>query len=241
MTTRHYQAQALPLNETILLDEATSHHVATVLRKKVGEAIVLFNGDGQEVSGVISDIRKKAVSVLTKERRAPQVESPCQIHLIQAIGKGERMDWVLQKATELGVASITPVISDYVNVRLDNERSEKKLQHWEKILISAAEQSERVRIPALHSVLNFSQWMTESRVGLKLLFHPDTEKTIHELPAAVSEVYLLIGPEGGWSDSEVLFAKQHGTVLSKSGPRILRMETAACAAITLCQSRWGDF
>jgi 16S rRNA (uracil1498-N3)-methyltransferase len=240
VSTRHYQAIPLPIGQDVVLDEIASHHLGNVLRAKAGDEVILFNGDGAEVMGHITAIRKKQVVVQLIKQCAPVVESPLALHLAIAIGKGERMDWIMQKATELGATHITPLMTDYVNVRLDAERSDKKREHWERICISAAEQSGRVRVPTLHPILSLPDWLSHPREGLTLMLHPGVTQTFHDLPDQESQIHLLIGPEGGFSDPEVKLARDHHVTQVSFGPRILRMETAAMAAITASQLRWGD-
>ena len=241
MSTRLYQAMPLPIGQEVTLDEIASHHLGNVLRAKVGDGVIVFNGDSVEVVGHITALRKKQVMVHLDEQRTPSVESPLALHLVTAIGKGERMDWIMQKATELGVTSITPLMTDFVNVRLDAERTGKKHEHWEKICISAAEQSGRVRLPTLHPVVTLQDWLSHPKDGLPLMLHPGATQTFHHLPDRLTQVHLLIGPEGGFSAPEVELATDHKVTQVSVGPRILRMETAAVAVITASQLRWGDF
>lgn len=240
MTIRIYQSCALSTDQEVELDKAASHHLTRVLRAHVGDAVTLFNGSGVECHGVISAVHKQRTTVQCQHCDLPAVESPCQIHLYQAIGKGERMDVVMQKATELGVSSITPLISDYVNVRLNADRLEKKIEHWQKVIISACEQSGRVRLPVLHPTIRFDEWLAQPRDEPAMLFEPSATQTLHQLPQQVDTLHIAIGPEGGFSPAEVDAANQAKITTLKLGPRILRMETAAITAISLCQYHYGD-
>lgn len=240
MTTRHFQSQTLTVGETITLDAATSHHLGTVLRARLGDSCVLFNGDGREVAGIIAGLQKNKVQVELLSDAHPSVESRLSVHLACGIGKGERMDWVVQKATELGVTEVTPLLTDYVNVRVDDARSEKKRQHWEAVAISACEQSGRVQIPTIHAPVKLSDWLVSSSSEFRVMFHPTASKQISDLPTELQKVSLIIGPEGGLSDAEVADAEKSGVMTVQCGPRILRMETAVVVVMTIGQIRWGD-
>lgn len=172
--------------------------------------------------------------------RSVSRESPLPVTLLQAVGKGERMDWALQKATELGVTRIVPILSERCNLQLDDSRWDKKLAHWQGVVIAACEQCGRNRLPELAAPLDFDAALAGERAALRLLFDPEAGQGFAELPPPAS-VALLIGPEGGFSAAERGRAGDAGYTALRIGPRVLRMETAATAAIAVVQSRWGDW
>lgn len=237
--SRMYYEGDLHKNATITLPRETSHYILNVLRLKVGASLVVFNGLGGEWLATLTEVQKKLVHLTLQEQMTHNPESALTIHLGQSLSKGEKMDWIIQKAVELGVTEITPLITKYGNVRLDEERSSKRLVHWQRIMISACEQSGRTILPTLHPITDFSSWIAVKRSGLKLLFHPQEHLTLSQFQSE-SCVTLVIGPEGGLSEDEVLFANRHDFVGVSLGPRILRTETAAIAALALIQNHWGD-
>ena len=240
--TRIFQSVTLTPETTLRLDEKSSHHVARVLRAATGDLLTLFNGEGGEYSAVIKQIEKKHVTVQINQFIPRDTESSLNIHLAQGIARGEKMDFIVQKAVELGVKKITPLISERCNVRLDNEREEKRIQHWRSIAISACEQSGRNRIPEIQSPVTLSDWLLEAKADLCFVLSPHVQE---KLPSSHlskdASVLLLIGPEGGLSDAEVTAAMQKHFLPLNLGPRVLRTETATIAAITVLQYQFGDF
>jgi len=226
-------------NALISLDEKASHYLTNVLRLKSNAPLVVFNGDGNQYSATIEAIEKKAVTLRTKDCEAVNNESPLSIHLAIALSKGDRMDWIIQKATELGVTAITPLTSERSEVKLKGERLEKKLQHWQQIAISACEQCGRNRVPAIHALSIADDWVKTVKAERKLVLHHRTEQTI-DATRHIASAALLIGPEGGLSEREINAAEQQGFAALRLGPRVLRTETAPLAAITLLQHSWGD-
>ncbi|HWV15348.1 MAG TPA: 16S rRNA (uracil(1498)-N(3))-methyltransferase [Cellvibrio sp.] len=236
---RIFTAQPLAANSSIDLEEAPSHHLAKVLRMQAGRELILFNGRGGEYSASITAISKKAVSVQLRDFIAEDRQSPLQLELAIGVSRGERMDWVLQKATELGATKITPLLTERTEVKLNNERSDKKLEHWQQIIVSACEQCQRNLLPELSKPVAIDEWLAQCNAELKFVLH---HRDNQGLPASqnISSVALLIGPEGGLSEREIEQAlQQHFSPLTL-GPRILRTETAPLAAISLVQYLWGD-
>jgi 16S rRNA (uracil1498-N3)-methyltransferase len=185
------------------------------------------------------EVGKKRVVVQIDESFAGQVESPLHIHLGQGLSRGERMDWAIQKATELGVTEITPIFSDRCEVRLKDERADKRLMHWRQVAISACEQCGRSRVPVIHPPLLLADWLKQTEAELKLVLHPVAEPLVsHAKPATLA---FLIGPEGGLSDAEVEQAQSAGFHAARLGPRVLRTETAPVVALAVAQQLWGDF
>jgi 16S rRNA (uracil1498-N3)-methyltransferase len=236
---RIYTQQTLSANSALALDESASHHLARVLRFQVGQTLTLFNGDGREYAATISAIDKRNVTVSINEAVAADRESPLAIHLGIAISKGDRMDLVIQKAVELGVTSITPLISERVEVRLQGERAEKKLQHWQGIVIAACEQCQRNRIPPLNPITPLHDWIAHVNAERKFVLHHRSETSLGEM-AKPQSVALLIGPEGGLSDLEIASAEKNNFSALRLGPRVLRTETAPLAALAILQFAFGD-
>ena len=221
------------------LPEAQAHYIGRVLRMAEGDALQVFDGSGMEFRGTLLEVGKKRVTVRLDERFAGQVESPLQIHLGQGLSRGERMDWAIQKATELGVSEITPIFSERCEVRLKDERADKRLMHWRQVAISACEQCGRSRVPVIHPPLLLADWIKQTQAELKLVLHPVAEPLVsHAKPASLA---FLIGPEGGLSDAEVEQARGAGFLPARLGPRVLRTETAPVVALAVAQQLWGDF
>ncbi|MGK9066831.1 16S rRNA (uracil(1498)-N(3))-methyltransferase [Stutzerimonas chloritidismutans] len=222
----------------LVLPEASAHYIGRVLRLGVGAAVQLFDGSGMEFRGELVEVSKKQVSVALHDRFDGQPESPLQVHLGQGLSRGERMDWAIQKATELGAAQITPIVSERCEVRLKDERADKRLAHWRQIAISACEQCGRSVIPVINSPQPLTEWLTVE-ADLKLVLHPIAEPlSRHPAPASLA---FLIGPEGGLNDQEISEAIRAGFHPARLGPRVLRTETAPVAALSVAQHLWGDF
>jgi len=236
----------LHLGRVIDLPVATARYLVQVLRLRVGDRCVLFNGDGYDYDAVITAISKQQVQVRVENQQAVNNESPLAITLLQGIARGEKMDLILQKATELGVNAIIPVSSQRSEVRLDADRAEKRVTHWQAVVTSACAQCGRARIPHVAAPQSVGQALSTlvSPLTLRLFLDPSIEaKKITELtlPSINKEIVLAIGPEGGWSarDREQLTVAGFQPV--RLGPRILRTETAGLAAIAVLQTHWGDF
>lgn len=215
-------------------------HLLTVLRLKDGHPIILFNGDGNEYSASLRVESKRHATAYVETQISINVESPLPIHLGQGISKGERMDFVLQKSVELGVTEITPLITERCPIKLNTERWEKKHQHWQKVIISACEQCGRNVLPVLHEPISLQEWQQQSTQQLRITLHPQAEKRMQDLKPEQHGFRLLIGPEGGLSDNEIYQSGENGFASALLGPRVLRTETAALAAISVLQSHFGD-
>lgn len=239
---RIYEPQSLSLHAQLDLNEDAANHVGRVLRLNVGDQIWLFNGenDNQYLATIIQST-KKSVQVEIVEHQETINESPLKIHLGQAISRGDRMDFVIQKSVELGVDAITPLFSERCGVKLSGERLDKKRQQWQKIAIAACEQSGRNQVPMIHQPISLNDWINQQDDAVKLTLHPRASYRINTLPEPkVKQIRLLIGPEGGFTDDEVNLSEQAGFIETLLGPRILRTETAALTAITALQCRFGD-
>lgn len=221
------------------LPEAQAHYLGRVLRLGAGDAVQLFDGSGAEYRGEVLEVGKKQVRVALHERLDGLAESPLRLHLGQGLSRGERMDWAIQKATELGATEITPVVSARCEVRLKDERADKRLAHWRQVAISACEQCGRSRVPVIHPPLELADWLDRVDADLKLVLHPlAVPLSDHPRPSSLA---LLIGPEGGLGDEEVEQARQAGFQALRLGPRVLRTETAPVVALSVAQHLWGDF
>lgn len=240
-TVRIYQPTKLFADLTVVLTPEAANHLVRVLRFSVNDRFTIFNGDGGEYIAKITEIKKQQVVVQVEGYKNHSVESPLKIHLGQAISRNEKMDFTIQKAVELGVTAITPLITERCGVKLSADRWEKKLQHWQGVITSACEQSGRNFIPKIYQPMVLSQWLAQSQAGLKLILHPVAAKKMHDLKSHPQSIDLLVGPEGGFDELEVNMAQQYEFISLQLGPRILRTETAALVAITTMQCLWGDF
>jgi 16S rRNA (uracil1498-N3)-methyltransferase len=237
---RIFTPQNFALDTLIELEEAPAHHLSKVLRMQVGRELIVFNGLGGEYVAVIENISKKNVSVKIVNFTAENRQSPLQLELAIGVSRGERMDWVLQKATELGVTKITPLITARTEVKLKGERADKKNQHWQQTIISACEQCQRNLLPELAEPTLLDDWLSTCHADLKFVLHHRDNQGLAQAKTAAS-VALLIGPEGGLSESEITQARAQAFLPLTLGPRVLRTETAPVAAISLVQYVWGDF
>lgn len=224
----------------VTLTEDATNHVANVLRAKPGQAVVLFNGDGNEYSAQLSEVTKRKVIVQVDSKISISIESPLNIHLGQGISRGDRMEWVIQKSIELGVTEITPLITERCGVKLSQERWSKKHEQWQKLAIAACEQCGRNVLPLLHAPSPFSDWVNLSTNQVRLTLHPRAEKAFRHVSMTPAGARLLIGPEGGFSEQEIYRTEQVGFQSIQLGPRVLRTETAAIAAISALQAIHGD-
>lgn len=237
---RIFTHQELISNSTLALAEPQSHYLSKVLRMQAGRELILFNGDGGEFSAKISAVHKKHVDVSVKEFFAENRQSHLQLELAIGVSRGERMDWVLQKATELGVTKITPLMTERTEVKLGGERADKKMEHWQQIIISACEQCQRNLLPELSEPKTYSEWIVQCDAELKFVLHHRDSKGLPK-DKTTQSVALLIGPEGGLDESEIAQAIEKNFSPLTLGPRVLRTETAPVAAISLVQYLWGDF
>ncbi len=235
---RIYQADFFETGKSIQMDKASSNHLIKVLRLKNGFTFTLFNGNGFEYTARLEISDRKAIAHIESSNKISN-ESDLNIHLLQGISKGDRMDFAIQKSIELGATSITPVITERTVVNLKDEREQKKLQHWQAIAISACEQSGRSILPSINPVRKLAQTFIDDKDSLKLVLDPLSNNHLSSL-SAKKNIQILIGPEGGLTEAEVILAKENGFKGIKLGPRVLRTETAALAAITAVQLIWGD-
>ena len=222
------------------LEGDLAHYIGRVLRLAPGAPIQIFNGSGQEWPGEIVEVNKRLVRVRLDSPRPGLAESPLRVHLGQAMSRGERMDWAIQKAVELGACEITPLFTDRCEVKLQGDRAEKRQAHWQQIAVSACEQSGRSVVPTIHAPLSLDSWLGDLQADLKLVLHHRTEHSLASL-ARPATLALLIGPEGGLSGDEIERAQTAGFKPACFGPRVMRTETAPVAALAVAQYLWGDF
>jgi 16S rRNA (uracil1498-N3)-methyltransferase len=247
--TRIHVDAGLAAGAVLRLPQEPAQHLVKVLRLKAGAALRVFNGQGGEWDASIESIARNAVAVRIGAHHAIERESPLQVLLLQGIARGEKMDLILQKATELGVTAVVPVTTLRSTVRLDAEAVARKHAHWQGVLIGACEQSGRNRIPVLGAATGLATAVKDVQYGLKVLLEPDADAaSLKTLLAAafhsamrIPSICLLIGPEGGLDPQEVQLARQAGFVSCQLGPRVLRTETAALAAMAAMQTLAGDF
>lgn len=240
--TRAYVDMPLAVGERIVLPDAVATHLIRVLRLAEGAACVFFNGDGRDYDARLLSAGKRGAEAAITAARDVDNESSLRIVLVQGIARGEKMDLILQKATELGVAGIVPVWAERTEVKLDVQRTQKRVAHWRSVIVAACEQSGRARIPDLAAPAS----LTEAANGLagdalKLTLDPEGERSSQTLDTpGPRTVAIAIGPEGGWSPRDRDTLRAAGFVGLRLGPRILRTETAGLAAIAALQSRFGD-
>ncbi|ATF91092.1 16S rRNA (uracil(1498)-N(3))-methyltransferase [Cedecea neteri] len=237
---RIHHPENLSVGQDVALSEDAANHVGRVLRMGAGQTIQLFDGSNQVFDAEIVQADKKSVRVKVLAGNEDDRESPLWLHLGQVMSRGEKMEFTIQKAVELGVNVITPLFSERCGVKLDAERLNKKLQQWQKIAIAACEQCGRNRVPEVRPAMELADWCAEQDAALKLNLHPRASASINTLPQPVERVRLLIGPEGGLSADEIAMTAEHQFTDILLGPRVLRTETTALTAITALQVRFGD-
>jgi 16S rRNA (uracil1498-N3)-methyltransferase len=246
--TRVYAEAALMPGSVIELPSDTASHLAKVLRARSGDSLILFNGDGREFDGTIESVRGSRVSASVGDGRPVDRESPLNITLVQCVPRGDRMDFIVQKATELGVARIAPVLSQRSIVRFDKTQAESKASHWQAVAVSACEQCGRNRLPRIHAPQQLLNYLGEAApgTGARLVFEPESGTCVRGDAAAggapegaIVDVQIAIGPEGGFAPDELDAFQVAGFTRVGLGPRILRTETAAIAALVWLQARFG--
>lgn len=237
--TRFYCPELKPEAQVFTLPADAHRHAVQVLRLKKGDSIRLFDGQGFECEAELIEVAKRESRVQLGEQVEVENESPLEITLLQGISRGERMDYALQKAVELGVTRVIPVITERCNVQLSNGREEKRLSHWKGVMVSACEQSGRRFVPELSNVMLLEDALLNCEAECKLVLEPLARKGFTSVEKQ-SVLALLIGPEGGLSDEEITQANRMDFQSVRFGPRILRTETATVAALAVVQTLWGD-
>jgi 16S rRNA (uracil1498-N3)-methyltransferase len=239
--TRVYVDAPVTAGKRLVVEGSAANHITRVLRLRNGDALTVFDGSGGEFGARIEEFRKDSVVVSVADHRPLDRESPLPLTLAQGISRGERMDWIIQKATELGASRIVPLFTRRSVVRLDEKQAERKLQHWRAIAVSACEQCGRNRIPDLAAPMDFFDVLPADSSGVtRLLLSPTGDLRIDDLQNVAKGITVLIGPEGGLEDVEQEAAIAAGFKAVRLGPRVLRTETAAIAALTIIQRYFGD-
>ncbi|MGR8929267.1 MAG: 16S rRNA (uracil(1498)-N(3))-methyltransferase [Gammaproteobacteria bacterium] len=231
---------SLNVGSHIELTDDGAHYVRSVLRLKTGDAIVLFNGAGGEYPSRFSEVSRKAVRIEIEAYDARDVESPLKVSLGLGISRGDRMDWAVQKAVELGVAQLTPLLTERCVAKLNEDKKQQRWQHWQHIVQHAAEQSGRTRLPVFGPISQLYDWIEQPQ-GLKVFLDPYASQTLADLQPSAQQITLMSGPEGGFSDREREIAVDAGFLPVRMGARILRTETAVLSALSAVQTLWGDF
>lgn len=222
------------------LPAAVAHHAERVLRLAVGDPVTLFDGQGGECAASILAFGKQPLARLGP-RLAIERESPLQITLVQALASGDKMDWVVQKAVELGVAAVQPVAAERSVLKLAGERADKRVAHWQQVAVAACEQSGRNRVPVVGEILPLARYLARPFDGTRLILAPGADGALARKARPSRPLAILIGPEGGWSPAELDLAARAGCEPLALGPRVLRTETAGLAALAAMQTVWGDF
>lgn len=239
---RVFTDQPLAAGRTVDLETGPARHLVKVLRLRPGDEVVLFNGDGLDYPGrMVATGDRGAGRLEVGDPVAPGTESPLDITLVQAVGKGEKMDWLVQKAVELGVAAILPVLTERGQVRLEVNRAAKKHDHWRKVAVAACEQSGRARVPEVKPPRPLAEVLDHlPRDAAGYVLHPGDDATVGDIDTSTAAIVLVVGPEGGWTDTELKALTAAGLVRLGFGPRVLRTETAGPAVIAALQARLGD-
>ncbi len=244
--TRLYYPDVLHCNTDVQLNNTASAHLSRVLRARAGFPVILFNGNGKQYNAEVMDTNPRKITVHIISEQVITRESPLKITLIQGISRNDRMETCLQKATELGVHQLFPVICERSNFKLDEQRLKKKLSHWQQVVIGACEQSGRNTIPPVQPLQTLTEYLNAPVDNqYRFFLHPDAEQKLKSFQTQISTppsgVSILIGPEGGLDEQEIHLLTQNHWQGIKMGPRILRTETAGPAAIALLQLLGGDF
>lgn len=240
--TRLFIEANIQPGQELHLDSAQSRYLGRVLRMRPGDPLNVFNGEDGEFSASLVHAGKSSATVVVGQAVHSATESKLKIHLVQGISRGERMDYVVQKATELGVKRITPVFTAYGVVRLDPGRADKRREHWQQIARSACEQCGRIRPPLIDSPVELNRWFGSkpADTDTDLILQPGARVPLSSIAAPLTKVCVMIGPEGGFSDEELEDARTAGFSPVGLGPRIMRTETAALASLAVAQCLWGD-
>ncbi len=228
----------------ISLPEGTARHALRVLRLRTGDPVTLFNGDGLQYPARLTVDDPRTARVLIEDTASPVRESPLRVVLLQAVARGEKMDWIIQKAVELGVARIVPLISERSEVRLDVARSEKRLEHWRAVAIAACEQCGRNVVPEIDAPLALAARvaaLADPESNARWMLHPGGTTRVRDITPPATGMLVAIGPEGGFGERDLAILRAAGFLELTLGPRILRTETAGLAALAALQAAWGDY
>ncbi|MCK0512138.1 16S rRNA (uracil(1498)-N(3))-methyltransferase [Aromatoleum buckelii] len=241
MISRFFFPCPLPDSGEIELPDALAHHALRVLRLRDGDPLVLFDGRGGELVARLQ-VRGRDAFAVRGEHHALERESPLSLVLVQALASGEKMDWIVQKAVELGVSALVPVHAERSVLKLSGDRAQKRVAHWRQVAISACEQSGRNRVPEIEPITGLREYLASSAAAAsRFVLTPVDGRRLASLARPEAALHLLVGPEGGWSDDELAMCQAAGCVPVGLGPRVLRTETAGLAAVAALQALCGDF
>ncbi len=238
--SRVYLESPLASGEVVDLPEAAFRHLVQVLRMHAGDALIVFDGCGGEYEATLESVAKRGATLRIGSFHEVSRESALDLTLVQGISKGDRMDFTIQKAVELGVTRIVPITTERCNVNLGAERQDKKFEHWRGVLRSACEQSGRTRVPELCAVQRFTDWLAQPVTGARLMLDPQGAIPLAGVQGPVGGLSLVVGPEGGLSPAELRIGAAEGCLGVRLGPRVLRTETAGVVALSVLQARFGD-
>ncbi len=240
---RFYCPPPIPRSGSFELPPDAAHHASRVLRLRVGDTVEIFDGVGNECHGLIADLSARNVTVANIAANDNKRESPLHTLLAQALSSSEKMDWVIQKSTELGVTEIQPLATDRSVARLSAERTARRLEHWQQVAISACEQCGRNVLPQIHAPLDIMDWLQQAKAvpDTKYILLPDGAASLHDQTRPRGKAALLVGAEGGFSHAESAMALHCGFIPIRLGARVMRTETAAIAGLAVLQTLWGDF
>ena len=237
---RLYVDLPLAAGETVTLPESAGHYLMRVLRLGAGDTLTVFDGRGGEYGATVARASRGGVALAVGAHRSADRESALAVELGQGICKGDRMDLVVRKATELGVRTIRPLLCERTVVKLDPARAGRRIAHWRAVAVDAVQQSGRTRTPDLSGIEDVDTWLSHPGAGTGLFLSPHATSSISDLERPEGTVRLLVGPEGGLAPREVDRARAAGFTGLRLGPRVLRTETAALVALSVLQARWGD-
>ncbi len=239
-TPRLFINMSLTTGEIISLPREKAHHISHVLRMRMGDSINLINNSSNEYQSKIIEISKKSAKIEIEGSKQVNNESPLTVNLCLAVAKGQHMDFSIQKAVELGVKNITPVISEFSNVKIHDDRLSNKLAHWQNIIISATEQCGRSYLTQIQQPVALTEWLSLEASKTRLILHPESQKSMSGIQLSDNDLTLMVGPEGGFSEAEIRHAEENACESISLGPRILRAETAVVTAVSIAQQLWGD-
>lgn len=237
---RIFQPLPLSADQVIELDAQATVHLTRVLRLKPGDELVVFNGEGGEFRATMETVGRRSAQIRLADFIDRSVESPLELVLVQGVSRGERMDYTVQKAVELGVSRIVPVLTERTVVNVKGERQERRRAHWQSVVISACEQSGRTRIPQVSPMMSLHDWLDQPDEGARFVLHHRAESGLNTMANSPTSITLLVGPEGGLSSAEITAACSAGYSPLRLGERVLRTETAAVTALSILQWLWGD-
>ncbi len=237
---RLYINQPLQSDIEVNLERDKAHHISHVLRMRIGDRVKLFNDADQEYLATLKELNKKTAILEIEDGYSVNRESKLEIVLGLGISRGQHMDYSIQKAVELGTYEIVPVITEFSNVKIQDGRKENKLSHWRNIIINATEQSGRTRLTKLREPVTFREYLNNVTNKNRFIFHPLNSRKFDGLTINSNGLNIMVGPEGGFSENEIITAQDYDFIVVDMGPRILRAETAVVTALSICQHRWGD-